>query len=294
MKFAINEELPEMSIVLAYMFKVAHDNKMTTSNKFSFDSNDFKKGYKAPIKIMSNHIWRQDNGLVLTSKDFSFYVLKNDNTVSVYVHDNKYDYVGLDSLIKKIKEYPQEVEKNRVLKTEKDNAIFVNQNFIVAFSNNLKITKIALINNGYGEPEYPVDIKSYEYQLAYWQKKTRIPEFDFVNNVLQGGLMSEYDPEKGRFYIKNTKYDPTVIGFKMKERNQREKVTIVESNKVDFEYLDKDWHTALNKVIEVLKRDRPQYSGKENNLDSLIKFYEKKINSKVAQSSLNFNRKLST
>jgi hypothetical protein len=291
MQTAINEEVPEIIVVLNYLLEVGSNNKLSPSNKFSFDSNDYKKTYKSPIKLMSHHLWKQDEGIVISSDIFSFYVVKNANTFAAYVHDSKNSTSNIDSLIKKVNQNPELVESDLVLRIENEKPLYLNKNFMVAFSNDLKLFKTALIDKGFGEPKYPIDIKSYEYQLSYWQKKTRIPEFDFINNVLLGGFMSEYDSEKGRFYIKNTKYDPTVVGFRIKEKDQKSKVSLVDRTKIDFEYLDDDWYKALGKVLTILKRDRPQYGEKEENLDKLINFYEKKLKNKSAQTCLDFNKK---
>jgi len=293
MQVTINEELPEFIVVVDYLLEVGNNNKLSTSNKFSFDSNDYKKTYKSPIKLMNHHLWKQEDAMIIESDIFAFYISKQDNFITAYVYDIKNSTSTLESFIKTIKQYPEKVENNLVLRanTSNEKILFVNKNFIVAFSNDLKLFKQALIDKGFGEPNYPVDIKSYEYQLAYWQKKTRIPEFDFINNVLLGGFMSDYDREKGRFYIKNTKYDPSVIGFKIKEKEQKSKVSVVDTHTIDFEYLDDDWYKALGKVVDILKRDRPQYGEKEENLDKLINFYEKKLKSKSAQTCLDFGNK---
>jgi hypothetical protein len=288
MRVLINEDLPEVSIVLDHMFDVVKEHSISSSNKFMFDRNDYKKGKKSPFKLLNDQMWKQGDGIVLNSNEFAFYILKEEKTITVYANDNIAYPNGIEALIKNISNNPEEAKKNLAFKAQYDKVAFINDAFIHAFSNNVNFAKLALIDAGYGEPKYPVDIKSYEYQLSYWQKKTRIPEFDFVNNVLLGGFMSDYDSEKGRFYIKNTKYDPSVIGFRIKERDQKTKVSIVDPNKVDFEYLDKDWHSALHKVLDVLKKDRPQYGEKEDGVDKLIKFYEKKLGSKSAQSSLKF------
>lgn len=290
MQTAINEELPEIIVVLDYIVEIANTSKLSSSNKFSFDSNDYKKGYKSPIKLISHHLWKQDCGVILESDTFSFYILKQENSFTVYSHDSQNSTATIDTLVKMQQQNPNLVENNLFLKIENEKALYVNKNFMMAFSNDLKLFKSALIDKGYGEPTYPVDIKSYEYQLSYWQKKTRIPEFDFINNVLLGGFMSDYDSEKGRFYIKNTKYDPSVIGFRIKEKDQKNKVSLVDRTKIDFEYLDDDWYKALGKVLEILKRDRPQYGEKEENLDKLISFYEKKLKVKSAQTCLDFNK----
>lgn len=291
MQNTMNEELPEIIVVLNYILEVGNNNNLSASNKISFDSNDYKKAYKSPIKLMSHHLWKKDNGIVLESDTFSFYILKQEETLTAYIHDSKNSTSTIDSLIKKVNQNPALVENDVLLRVENDKAVYLNKNFIVAFSNELKLFKSALIEKGFGEPKYPIDIKSYEYQLSYWQKKTRIPEFDFINNVLLGGFMSEYDSEKGRFYIKNTKYDPSVIGFRIKEKDQKSKVSLVDRTKIDFEYLDDDWFKALGKVLEILKRDRPEYGEKEENLDKLISFYEKKLKAKSAQTCLDFNKK---
>lgn len=288
---AINEELPEIIVVLNYLFEMVDNNNFSSKNKFSFDSNDYKKSYKSPIKLMSHHLSKQNAGLVLESDTFSFYVLKENGVINAYVHDSKNSTSSIDVLINNIHHNPTSVENNVVLRVNNEKALHINNNFIVAFSNDLKLFKSALMDKGFGEPQYPVDIKSYEYQLSYWQKKTRIPEFDFINNVLLGGFMSEYDSEKGRFYIKNTKYDPSVIGFRIKEKEQKSKVSIVDRTKIDFAYLDDDWYKALGKVLDILKRDRPQYGEKEENLDNLINFYEQKLKAKSAQTCLDFNNK---
>jgi hypothetical protein len=291
MQTAINEELPEIIVVLDYIVEVGNNNNLSKSNQISFDSNDYKKGYKSPIKLMSHHLWKQDGGVVLESDTFSFYILKQDNSFTVYAHDSQNATYPIDTLIKKLHQNPSLVENNLFLKIENEKALHINKNFMMAFANDLKLFKSALMDKGYGEPKYPIDIKSYEYQLSYWQKKTRIPEFDVINNVLLGGFMSEYDSEKGRFYIKNTKYDPSVVGFRIKEKDQKSKVSLVDRTKIDFEYLDDDWYKALGKVLEILKRDRPHYGEKEENLDKLINFYEKKLKAKSAQTCLDFNKK---
>jgi hypothetical protein len=291
MQTAINEEIPEIIVVLDYLFEVVENNNLSSSNKFSFNINEYKKSYNSPIKMMSHHLWKEEDGIVISSDIFSFYIRKDNNTLTAYVHDSKNAVSSIDSLIKKVNQNSDLAESDLILRIQNEKPLYINKNFMVAFSNDLKLFKTALIDKGFGEPNYPIDIKSYEYQLSYWQKKTRIPEFDFINNVLLGGFMSEYDSEKGRFYIKNTKYDPTVVGFRIKEKEQKSKVSIVDRTKIDFEYLDDDWYKALGKVLEILKRDRPQYGEKEENLDKLISFYEKKLKNKSAQTCLDFNKK---
>jgi hypothetical protein len=43
MQTAINEELPEIIVVLDYIVEVGNNNNLSKSNQISFDSNDYKK-----------------------------------------------------------------------------------------------------------------------------------------------------------------------------------------------------------------------------------------------------------
>lgn len=271
----IDKNLNEYSIAIKYFFDTVKDGSFTEKNKFTFNDLD-------------NHLWSIKDGIVFDNQTLGFLCLKKDNDFSnftIYCYDtenNGKKNKSIDELLNDLKENGENLINNVALKVENGKTIFVDNSLIYCLDLDIVYTKNALISEGYGKPDYPVDIYSYEYQLSYYQKKYKVSEMEFLQQALLtlgGGF--EYDSEKGRFFDNSVIYSKDVVGFKLKEDNSLESIYGYPMN---FDKLDDSWKKAITNLLEVLKKDRPlpiivdSELEKNKKLEEIIQFFDKKLN----------------
>jgi hypothetical protein len=255
------------------MFDVAEKEKFNSKNKFTFNDLD-------------NHLWKHEKGIAFDSQNFGFYCVMKDQDVTIYAWDqggnNCKPCTSISKLTKDIKAGNTNLIDHVALKVENGKVTFVDNAMIYSLDLDIIFTKNALVEDGFGEPTYPVDIKSFDYQLAYYQKRYNYSEFQFMNQAmltLGGGF--GYDRESGRFYDDSVRYDASLGAYQPEEKE--EKATGIYGAPKGFTKLDKDWTAAVGRFIEKLKKDRPEpimgdtKKEKAKILDDIIKQYEKDL-----------------
>jgi hypothetical protein len=263
----------DIMISIDYMFKIAEKQGFNSDNRFEFNDLD-------------NHMWKVEKGIALDSQNFGFYCLKNNQDLTIYAWDrgnnNTKKHSNLEDLLVDIENNNIDIVDDIALKIIDGKVTFVDNAIIYSLELNIKATKNALIDEDYGDVEYPVDIYSFKYQLAYYQKHYRYDEFKFMNQALLTlGSGFSYDAKNGRFYDDNVEYDPSVGNYEEKIRTER--VESIYGEPKGFSKLDEDWAAAVERMLNTLKVDRPlpivRDNAKEKNekLDEIIQFYEESL-----------------
>lgn len=269
-------------ISLKYMQKVADKNNFDADNAFEFNDLD-------------NHMWKASNGIVVDDQNLGFYCVINDQDMTIYAWDqgnnNIKKHTDLDSLLADIENENTNLIDHVALKVENGKVIFVDNAMIYNLDSDIKFTKNALEEEGYGQPEYPVDLYSFNYQLAYYQQNYGYDEFKFMDQALLTlGSGFQYDKENGRFYDSDIEYDANITQYKVQPKTK--KVESIYGEPQNFTNLDNDWSAAIARMIHILKTDRPlpiiANTDKEKNdkLDEIIQLYEKgleKLNKKATK-----------
>jgi hypothetical protein len=271
----IDKKVSEYSIAIKYFFDVAKEQSFNEKNKFTFNDLD-------------NHLWKKGNGIAFDDQNLGFLCLKQDDTYqnfTIYCYDiegnNCKSNSTLNKLIKDLKENGEKLIDNVALKVENGKATFVDNALIYCLDLDILCTKNAMVSDGYGEPTYPVDLYSYAYQLSYYQKQYKLSEMEFLQQaILTLGSGFEYDSKNGRFFDDGVIYSPDVVGYKLEKDNHLQSIYGYPAN---FDNLDPSWTSAVERLLKTLKEDRPQpiivdgEKEKEDKLNEIIQFYEKKV-----------------
>lgn len=269
----VQKKVGEIMISLNYMFNVAEKQGFNSENSFEFNDLD-------------NHMWKVDNGLALDDQNLGFYCIRENQNVTIYAWDrsneNAKKHTDLDELLVDINTGNTNLIDHVALKIENGQVTFVDNALIYCLDLDIKFTKNALIDEGYGELEYPVDIYSFKYQLAYYQKHYGYDEFQFMAQaMLTLGSGFEYDKKNGRFFDSNVDYDPSVVNYE--EQIKEKRVESIYGSPKGFSKLDDDWAAAVERMLDTLKVDRPlpiilnTIQEKNDKLDEIIEFYEESL-----------------
>jgi hypothetical protein len=177
----------ELLISTDFLIDVSAKHKLSVKKKFEFNDLD-------------NHMWQQHNGLVITDQNCGFYIVKENNTYTYYGWDKDNNggkkHKTLNSLIKDISENPESLIDNVALKIVDNKIVFVDNAFIYSLGFDIQHTKIAFMEEYQEKIEYPVDIRSYDYQLAYHKEHYGMTEFQFVAQAVITYSGYDYDKEK--------------------------------------------------------------------------------------------------
>lgn len=269
----VQNRLSDFIISLTYMQKVAEQNQFDEKNRFVFNDLD-------------NHLWKVEDGIALDCQNFGFYCVMKGQDITIYSWDcgnnNTKKHTEIEPLLQDIKDGNINLIDHVALKVEAGKVTFVDNAAINSLDSNIGFTKNALEDEGYGEPEYPVDIYSFNYQLAYYQKHYGYDEFKFMNQaMLTLGSGFGYDKKNGRFYDSSVNYDSSVGTYQEKVKTKR--VETIYGYPQSFTHLDDDWTAAVERMLKTLKVDRPlpivadSIEEKNAKLDEIIQSYEKSL-----------------
>jgi len=265
----IKGQLDGMLINIAYMQEIAEKNNFNPKNRFDYNDLD-------------NHLWKVGKGVALDDQNLGFYCVTENKDVTIYAWDKGSNHckkhTELETLIAEIDAGNTVLIDSVALKIENGKAVFVDNALIYSLVLDIQGTVNSLIEDGHDEPKFPVDIYSYPYQLAFYQKKYGYDEFNFMNQAIMTlGSGFYYNEETGRFCDSSVTYDPTVTTYEHKNLG---KATSIYGYPKEFTKLDSDWHDAIKRILVVLKEDRPlpimgkDEKEKNQKLDEIIKFYE--------------------
>ena len=269
----VQNRLSDFIISLTYMNKVVDKNNFDTNNRFVFNDLD-------------NHLWKVEDGIALDDQNFGFYCVMKGQDITIYSWDcgnnNTKKHSEIEPLLQDIKNGNTNLIDHVALKVENGKVTFVDNAAINSLDLDIGFTKNALEDEGYGKPEYPVDIYSFKYQLAYYQKNYGYDEFKFMNQaILTLGSGFSYDKENGRFYDSSVNYDSSVGDYQEQVKTKR--VETIYGYPQNFTNLDDDWTAAVERMLKTLKVDRPlpivvdSVQEKNEKLDEIIQSYEKAL-----------------
>jgi hypothetical protein len=266
----VQKKVGEIMISLNYMFNIAEKNGFNSDKSFEFNDLD-------------NHMWKVENGIALDDQNLGFYCVVKNQDVTIYAWDrgnnNSKKHTDLDELLVDVESGNTNIIDHIALKIKGGQVTFVDNALINSLDLDIKFTKNALIDEGYGQPKYPVDIYSFKYQLAYYQKHYGYNEFKFMNQaMLTLGSCLEFDKRNGRFYDSNVDYDPSLGDYQEQVKTKR--VESIYGSPKSFSKLDDDWASAVERMLNTLKVDRPlpiivdSVQEKNEKLDEIIQSYE--------------------
>lgn len=278
----VDKMVDEFSISLQYLFSVAES---------------FKNGSKYTFNDLDNNFWKNGKGIVFDNQNLGFFCLmKGDKNFTVYCYDKEGNSIKrhgkLNQLLKDLKDNGENLINQVALKVEDGKTTFVDNSLVYCFVLDLIATKDSLIEDGYGEPEYPVDIYSYEYQLSFHQKECKFTEAEFIQQailILGGGF--EYDAKNGRFFSKDIFYNPDIVDYRLESEKPLKDISGKASYLKDFNKvtLDSSWAAGIERFLKILKENRPTPTWCENptpeKLDSMLNGIIKALEDKGFETS---------
>ena len=264
----------ELLISTDFLIDMSAKHKLSVKKKFEFNDLD-------------NYMWQQHNGLVITEQNCGFYIVKENDTYTYYGWDKDNNggkkHKTLTTLIKDISENPESLVDNVALKIVDNKIVFVDNALIYSLGFDIHHTKLAFMEEYQEKIEYPVDIRSYDYQLAYHKEHYNITEFEFVAQAVISYSGYDYDKEKKVLYSDNVRYDPKVANIKFKNDTEKQATFNYCILPKEFNYdLDDKWKAGIIHMINVLKNDRPvpvvsDSKNKTKDVEKVIKFFEQVI-----------------
>jgi hypothetical protein len=254
----IEERVPEFGIILESILVGLNKNSINEKNKFTYNDLD-------------NSVWKNGPYILSTEQNFSWIIdFKDRKNFIVYaslsVHNgNGSKAKSLSSLLKKIKSEENIDNIDYVgLRVENGKVKYANNNFITNLDFNIMINASNLeeekiIKLDYGD----IDIKSFEYQFAYANKKYGSNKISFLIQslfVLGNGYF--YNQEEGKIYT-DVEFIPDLLkNFQYQESNEdQEKInSLMFLAPPKLEYLDDQWLENLKFIINKIKEDKPNLS----------------------------------
>lgn len=230
-----------------------------------------------------NALFSTQNGFLLKDQNCGFYVKSEKNgDFCVYFLDLEYSGVDkeLEVLQQKINNNKIDKVKHLVWSVKDKKSLYANADYMYIFNLLLSSATQLLTKKGY-EVQYPVDIKSYEYQKNYYFSKYNLDELDFLALVFVTlGSGFEYNKKEGNFFSNNVQYLENLNIEKRSPYKRFKKINYL--TKVNFSYLNAEWTNRLRMFVEVLKKDRPMVAviGSEDpqkQLSEIIGYLEGKL-----------------
>lgn len=261
----------ELLISTDFLIDVSAKHKLSVKKKFEFNDLD-------------NKMWQQHNGLVLTDQNCGFYIVKENNTYTYYAWDKDNNggkkHKTFNSLIKDISENPESLVDNVALKIVDNKIVFVDNAFIYSLGFDIQHTKIAFMEEYQEKIEYPVDIRSYDYQLAYHKEHYGMTEFEFVAQAVITYSGYDYDKEKKVLYSNSVKYEPKIAKLKVEPDTEKQIKFSYCILPKKFSYdLDDKWKAGIIHMVNVLKNDKPvptvsDSKNKTKDVEKVVEFFE--------------------
>lgn len=230
-----------------------------------------------------NALFSTKNGFFLKDQSCGFYVKTEQNgDFCVYFLDLQYS-----DLNKQLEVLQQQIDTSQIDKVKAlvwsvkgNDSLYANADYMYVFNLLLKSATQLLAQKGY-EVQYPVDIKSYEYQKNYYFTKYNLDELDFLALVFVTlGNGFDYNEKEGTFYSNDVQYLENLNVEKRSPYKRFKKINYL--TKVDFSYLNPEWLNKLTMFVDVLKKDRPMIAvigteDPEKKLSEIINYLEGKL-----------------
>lgn len=263
-----------------YLNNIAEDIKYMTG--VCKDKNFTSKSKSIVYNDLDNHIWISGQNLVLTDQYMGFFFdFKDSDNFCVYFFDKEYKSItkGISHIKKAMKTNTIDPIEDIVLIVKDSKATYANTDFMYSLDIVLEYGKMAIEKQGHGLQKYDVDLQSYQYLKDYYYTHFGYTEFEFLCQAfLTLGVGFEYMPEQGSFKYDRVKYLKTLD----REKNPYETIHTKASYcyPKNISYLNDDWKNGLKFMLEILKRDKPQFTvfdkktSEESRL-AAIEYYEK-------------------
>lgn len=249
----VKKELPELNISLNFIKDCMQKHNISATKKYIWNDHD-------------NKAFPTKNGIVLENQNLGFYCEKtDDHNMQIYCYnimaDNSKSNNSLKSLLKNITEDGDNLINHTALKIKDGEVVFSDPALLSNFFFHVQFTKNVLAQEYKETPEYPIDIQSYEYQLAYNQKNYGLTEAEFVSHVLlTSGGGFDYDNIKGVFYDDHVTYSENTASYEIIEDVRPTKNLTYCNKPKNFTHLSPSWKKGIEYLIDVLKTDKPTFA----------------------------------
>lgn len=254
----IQERIPEFGIILESIKEALKNNNITEKNKFEYNDLD-------------NHVWKNAQYILSTEQNFSWVIDYEDNkNFTVYASLSPHNGNGSKAksttgLLKKVKSGEELDFIDYVgLRVEDGKAVYANNAFMYSLDFNIMLNKNVLEEEGLLSADYGnVDVKSFDYQFAYANKKYNKSKVAFLMHalfVLGNGYA--YNEETGQIYA-DVEYIPNLLenfNYKETERDKDPIKTMIYLAPKKLEYLDDQWLENLKFIVNKIKKDKPDLS----------------------------------
>lgn len=252
----LDTRIEEIGLVSNFLLKAMKDHSYTNKNKYTFNDLD-------------NHVWKQGQYLMLDNQNCSYAVdYKDENNFEVYgvahSHNSKAKkFSSIAPMLADIKANGANYLDHSVLSVKDGKTQYVDNTLISNFDMHLMFAKDEALDDKLGVISYPVDIRDFDYQLAYSMSRYGNTKESFLMHalfVLGNGF--NYDSSTGRLFDYNIVYNPSIMkDFKEPEWDQ-ERITNISYfyPKEGLSNLDEKWTKALEHLVNKIKINKPDTS----------------------------------
>lgn len=279
--------LEDLKVKRTFLELVCKKESFTKSKPFTFNDLD-------------NHVWMEDEILLVDDQCCQLYFVGNKDTFTVYF----VEAINIEG--DKRKEHFETSLRNKNVDFFK-HVVLVVKNGEIEYADgglpmnvlmsNMEYSTNAMISKGLGSPVYNVDITNYDYQKKYFFTKYKMKEIDFIfNTFLINGSGQSYNSNKGNIYYKDVSY---LEDLKIEEEPENEvsnKVYTLFSTKNmldEITYLNQDWLNAFEKLVKLFNDNEilslvfnNDEEKQRNEYILMVKYLNKKLKS-LKKTSIN-------
>lgn len=279
--------LEDLKVKRTFLELVCKKESFTKSEPFTFNDLD-------------NHVWMEDDILLVDDQCSQLYFVGNKDTFTVYF----VEAINIEG--DKTKERFETSLRNSNVDFFK-HVVLVVKNGEIEYADgglpmnvlmsNMEYSTNSMISKGLGSPVYNVDITKYDYQKKYFFTKYKIKEIDFIfNTFLINGSGQSYNSNKGNIYYKDISY---LEDLKIEEDPENElsnKVYTLFSTKNmldEITYLNQDWLNAFEKLVKLFNDNEilslvfnNDEEKQRNEYILMVKYLNKKLKS-LKKTSIN-------
>lgn len=241
----------EIDLHFHYLNSQAKKHGFTAQNKFEFNDLD-------------NTVFKHKQGFFMTSQNISWLVmpLEGDKNWDVYASSYEYKrHADHDSLAQAVKKGTIERLEDVSLQMRNGVVTYCNPADMYCFYLDMKYSAESIERDYGDEIKFDIDVKSYEYQTAYYQHRYNVDEASFICSAVLGlGTGFEYHPEKGLFYDSSVSFFDGMDDVKIKPLDAATlgMMAPVYLDKLqNVSYLNEQWEDAFTRFAQAVIEKQP-------------------------------------